>query len=193
MRSAIILTVVGSDRPGLTQAIAEAVSAAEGNWLESHLATLAGKYVGSVLVEVPAAMVQALGESVRQIDAAGLSVSLVSAGEESQFAGETLLLEVVGQDRPGIVRELTRALTALNVNIESFTTNLENSSWSGCSLFRVRAQVALPSGCSDAEVREAIERISSEIMVDFNVSPPVRSDSSNKSSLPQGANPSTGQ
>jgi glycine cleavage system regulatory protein len=59
MRSAVILTVVGSDRPGLTQAIAEAVTAAEGNWLESHLATLAGKYVGSVLVEVPTAMLRA--------------------------------------------------------------------------------------------------------------------------------------
>jgi glycine cleavage system regulatory protein len=180
MRSAVILTVVGSDRPGLTQAIAEAVTAAEGNWLESHLATLAGKYVGSVLVEVPTAMVPALGEGVRQIDAAGLSVSLVSAGEESRFAGETLLLEVVGQDRPGIVRELTRALTALNVNIESFTTNLENSSWSGCSLFRVRAQVALPTGRSADDVREAIERISGEIMVDFTVSPPVRSERSTK-------------
>jgi glycine cleavage system regulatory protein len=172
MHTAVILTVVGSDRPGLTQAIADAVTVAGGNWLESHLAKLAGKYVGSVLVELPANRVQALQEATRQIDASGLSVSIVGAAEESRAAGEIIELEVVGQDRPGIVRELTRGLAALNVNIESFTTSLENSSWSGCALFRVRAQIALPTGCSSDEVRDRLERISGEVMVDFGVSPP---------------------
>ena len=56
MTARVILSVVGSDRPGLTQALADAVMAAGGNWLESHLSRLGGTYVGSVLVALdPAA------------------------------------------------------------------------------------------------------------------------------------------
>jgi glycine cleavage system regulatory protein len=135
------------------------------------LARLAGRYVGSILIELPANRVEALQEASRQIDAAGLNVSIVGAAGQSGAAGEIIELEVVGQDRPGIVRELTGGLAALNVNIESFTTSVENSSWSGCPLFRVHAQIALPNGCSFEEVRDRLERISGEIMVDFNVSP----------------------
>eukprot|EP01041_Mallomonas_annulata_P034880 gene34880-57733_t len=48
----LILSVIGSDRPGLTQALANAVLSAGGNWLESHLSRLGGLYVGSVRVEL---------------------------------------------------------------------------------------------------------------------------------------------
>ena len=37
-----VLSVVGSDRPGLTKALATAVLSAGGNWLESHLSRLGG-------------------------------------------------------------------------------------------------------------------------------------------------------
>ena len=50
--ASVILSVIGSDRPGLTEALAGAVLAAGGNWLESHLSRLGGLYVGSVLVEL---------------------------------------------------------------------------------------------------------------------------------------------
>ena len=49
----LVLSVVGSDRPGLTKALAAAVLSAGGNWLESHLSRLGGLYVGSVLVDLP--------------------------------------------------------------------------------------------------------------------------------------------
>lgn len=172
MTKSIILTVVGSDRPGLTQALADAVFAAGGNWLESHLSRLGGKYVGSVLVEVDEDRCAALEEAVRGVDATGLHVTLVDAGEEKKDVGEALLLEVVGQDRPGIVREISTALADLKVNIEDFGTSTENSSMSGAKLFRVEAKLMLPAGISEDQVRAALERISGEIMVDFNVSRP---------------------
>jgi glycine cleavage system regulatory protein len=169
MSTAVILTVVGSDRPGLTQAIAEAVAAVGGNWLESHLASLAGKYVGSVLVELPSERVSTLEGAVQQIDAEGLRVSLVQAGEESErHCCNAMSLEVVGQDRPGIVRELATALAGLNVNIEEFVSSLERSSWSGSPLFRVKARIVLPLERSSEQIRDALECISGEIMVDLS-------------------------
>lgn len=170
MNKKVILTVVGSDRPGLTRAIADAVYAAGGNWLESHLSRLGGKYVGSVLVELSAERLGELQAAARAIDAVGLHVDIVPAAGEGERNGQSLGIEIVGQDRPGIVREVTTVLAGLEVNIEDFTTAIEDSAWSGAPLFRARAKLLIPAKLSTDQVREALERISGEIMVDFSVS-----------------------
>ena len=169
MNTRVILIVTGSDRPGLTKALADAVHAAGGNWLESHLSRLGGKYVGSVLVELDAAALPDLEARVRSVDANGLRVSVVSADDEPQPGGDALTVELVGQDRPGIVREVTAVLAGLGVNIDSLTTATEHGAWSGEPLFRARAKVTLSPGVDQDEVQAALEGISGEVMVDFTV------------------------
>ena len=170
MTTQVILTVAGSDRPGLTQALAEAVLAVGGNWLESHLATLGGKYVGSVLVDLPEGAQATLEERAREIDAAGLSVTVLDAAPEAETAGRALSLELVGQDRPGIVREVTAVLAAQGVNIDDLDTNVESGAWSGERLFRARARLHIPTGTDPDAVIAALEAISGEIMVDLTFS-----------------------
>ncbi len=170
MKARVILSAAGSDRPGLTQALAQAVLDAGGNWLESHLSRLGGKYVGAVLVELDAGGLPAFEQAICAVDALGLTVSLVPAGEEPSLVGETLRLELVGQDRPGIVREVTGVLAGLGVNIEDFATNTEPTAWSGEPLFRAQARLSIPAGVTSDEVQAALETISGEIMVDFTFS-----------------------
>lgn len=168
MTAHIILTVLGSDRPGLTQSLAEAVLTAGGNWLESHLSRLGGMYVGSVLVEIAEDRVPDLETRVRGVDSSGLKVTIVNAGEEPASGTEGLGIELVGQDRPGIVREVTTVLARIGANIEAFESSQEPGAWSGEPLFRASAQITLPGDISAAQVREALEAISGEIMVDFS-------------------------
>jgi glycine cleavage system regulatory protein len=169
MSARVILVAMGSDRPGLTKALADAVHTAGGNWLESHLSRLGGKYVGSVLVELEAAALPSLESEVRKVDASGLRVSVVPADDEARAGGETLTVEVVGQDRPGIVREVTAVLAALGVNIDSLTTSTEHGAWSGEPLFRLAARVTLPEAVDQDQVQAALEDISGDVMVDFTV------------------------
>src|SRR5215218_2183492 len=122
MNQSVILTVVGSDRPGLTRAIADAVYAAGGNWLESHLSRLGGLYVGSVLVELDPNAEDRLRAAVRQVDARGLEVRIAPAIDASHDGGPAhgpvIHFTLVGQDRPGIVRQVTTVLSGIDVNIE---------------------------------------------------------------------------
>jgi glycine cleavage system regulatory protein len=171
MTSRLILSAIGSDRPGLTQALAEAVLAAGGNWLESHLSRLGGKYVGAVLVEIDGGDLTRFEEAIRSIDATGLHVAMVPAGEEPEGEGHPLALQLVGQDRPGIVREVTSVLAGLGVNIEDFATATENGAWSGERLFRAQAKLKIPGAVTADEVQAALEAISGEIMVDFSFGP----------------------
>ena len=164
----LVLSVVGSDRPGLTKALAAAVFSAGGNWLESHLSRLGGLYVGSVLVELEADGVEALRAAAQAVDAQGLEVRIAPAVDGPGATGEALHISLVGQDRPGIVRQVTAVLSGLEVNIETFDTRISAEPHSGAPLFHMEAQLRLPPRVTAAAVQAALERISAEVMVDFS-------------------------
>ena len=165
----LILSVVGSDRPGLTQALARAVFSAGGNWLESHLSRLGGLYVGSVLIELDADAVETLRAAVAEVDAQGLEVRIAPALEASQVEGDSVGFSVVGGDRPGIVHQVTAVLSDLGANIETFETRLSVEPHSGGPLFHLDARLRLPAGLTADKVQAALEAISGEIMVDVTV------------------------
>lgn len=169
--ASLILSVVGSDRPGLTEALAAAVLSAGGNWLESHLSRLGGLYVGSVLVELEPNRAEALRSAVRAVDAQGLEVRIAPAVDAPATEGDALQFSLVGQDRPGIVHQVTEVLSGLAVNIETFETHISAEPHSGAPLFHMDARLRLPSGLQAAGVQAALEAISAEIMVDISLTP----------------------
>jgi len=172
----LVLSVVGSDRPGLTKALAAAVVSAGGNWLESHLSQLGGLYVGSVLVEQDPDRVDSLRSAIGAVDAHGLEVRIVPAIEAPVTAGVELDFRLVGQDRPGIVNEVTTVLSGLNANIEAFKTWIGAEPHSGAPLFHMEARLRLPPELGAGRVQTALEDISAEIMVDFSLTPVGLSD-----------------
>ncbi|CAN7323793.1 amino acid-binding protein [Phenylobacterium sp. LjRoot225] len=167
----LILSVIGSDRPGLTQALAGAVLSAGGNWLESHLSRLGGLYVGSVLVELETDSVDNLRSAVSEVDAQGLEVRIAPAVEGPGAAGDVVHFSLVGQDRPGIVHQVTAILSGLDANIEAFDTHISVEPHSGAPLFHMDARLRLPPTLQAEGVQAALEEISAEIMVDISLSP----------------------
>lgn len=163
----LILMAVGDDRPGLTRSLADAIVEAGGNWLESHFARLGGKFVGSVLVELPDDRVSQLESAVSAIDAAGFHVTLTPSLDQPLAEGAELSFELVGRDRPGIVQEVSAALAKLEVNIVELESSVEAGAMSGEKLFRARARVQLPDRVTLESLQAELERISGEIMVDF--------------------------
>ena len=166
-----VLSVVGSDRPGLTKALAAAVLAAGGNWQESRLSLLGGLYVGSVLVELQSDGVDALRAAVRDVDAHGLEVRIAPALDAPGAGGELLHFSVVGQDRPGIVNQVTAVLSGLGANIETFRSWINAEPHSGAPLFNMEAALRIPPELAIGKVQAALEAISAEIMVDISLSP----------------------
>lgn len=164
-----VLSVVGSDRPGLTQALAAAVLSAGGNWLESHLSRLGGLYVGSVLVALEAEGVDGLRSAVRAVDAHGLDVRIAPAIEAPGADGEALQFVLVGQDRPGIVNQVTAVMSGLGANIETFRTWISAEPHSGVPLFNIEARLRLPPKLQVSRVQAGLEEISAEIMVDISL------------------------
>src|SRR2546423_4505446 len=105
----LVLTLLGPDRPGLVEAVADVIAAHGGNWLESRMAHLAGKFAGVLRAEVPADRTRAVVEALARLEERGLKVvAEVAAGPVAAGDRRPMELELVGLDRPGIVREISQ-------------------------------------------------------------------------------------
>src|SRR5580698_6676556 len=106
MQIPLVMTIIGPDRTGLVESIARLVAEHGGNWLESRMCRLGGEFAGILRVHIPAANRATLEIALNRLENLTVVVHLdkpPAAREKQHFA----LLEVIGQDRPGIVREIT--------------------------------------------------------------------------------------
>lgn len=165
--SKAVLTCIGQDRPGLVNAIAQTIAATGGNWLESRLEHLAGQFAGIVLIRIAPEQMQPLTAALQSLP--GLSVTIAPGSAAPAPPFEPLTLELVGQDRPGIVRDVTQALTKLGVNIEEFSSAIESAPFTGEDMFHATLTLGLPAHVPSEQVRAVLERLADEIMVDLTV------------------------
>ena len=164
-----VLTVIGEDRPGLVELLARAVSEQGGNWLESRMSHLGGKFAGILRVSVPEEKASALLAALRGLDEEGLRVVAEQSDEAAEGGGQPVQLDLVGADRVGIVRDVTAVLTRLQVNVEEFTTECKPAPMSGQMLFTATAQLRLPPGTSEDDLREQLEQLAQDLVVDITL------------------------
>ncbi len=167
----LVLTVIGDDRPGLVDALASRVAAHGGNWDRSNLARLAGKFAGIVVVTVPDEHVDELTAGLESLVTQGvLDVRVTIAGGHGPDAStEFVTLHLIGQDRPGIVKEIAAALAARDVSIDELETSTGSAPMSGEQLFEATASLRLPATVSTDELRSILEDIANELMVDLDL------------------------
>jgi glycine cleavage system regulatory protein len=79
------------------------------------------------------------------------------------------VLEIVGQDRPGIVRELSHAIASYGVNVEELHTECASAAMSGETLFKARAKLSIPDSCDIGELRKKLEKIAGDLIVDISL------------------------
>ena len=175
MLSTLVMTIIGPDRPGLVELIASRVAGQGGNWLESRMCRLGGQFAGIVRVEVSPAKAEALLASLRTLESDGLRTVLQSEAAVTTGPDATRLatLELVGQDQPGILHQISRVLAAHRVNVEELSSERVNAPMDGTMLFQARAVVQLPPDVSLAKLRKEIEKIAGDLMVDFVFRPAV--------------------
>lgn len=170
MMTSLVLTFIGRDKPGLVNAISHKVAASGGTWLESRLARLAGEFAGILLIGVPETNVATFSAALRDLETSGLRVTVAPSSMTAETARERIVeLSLLGQERPGIVRDVTHALTRLGVNIEEFSSGVEAAPFSGTEMFRASARLRIPDALASEDLRKTLERLAGEMMVDLAV------------------------
>lgn len=164
-----MLTVVGADRAGLVAAIADVVSDHGGNWETSQLAELAGTFAGVIEISVAPERADDLIAALRGLDGLLTVAAHPGAAEAASAPLRELNLTILGNDRPGIVREISTALGQHGVSIDRLTTAVRDAAMYGGRLFEASVVAHVPDGVDPDAVQDTLERIAAEIQVDLTV------------------------
>lgn len=165
----LVLTIISDDRPGLVESLAQTVAKHSGNWLESRMSLLAGKFAGILRLSVPKKDAQQLIDALKGLSNE-LNLVVERAGVKNIEANfQAVDLNLVGNDRPGIVSEISSALARLSVNVEELNTECVSSPMSSDALFKASATLNVPAGLDLEKLQSELEQLSDDLIVEIQL------------------------
>ena len=175
MSQPMVFTFVGADQPGLLEKLSQTVAAHGGNWLESRMSELAGQFAGIVKVEVQPQNLQALRAALLGLSAQQLSVVVADARSEVSKADfRQLRLRILGNDRPGIVREVSHALASRRISVSAMDTDIRSAPMSGDLLIEASAQIQVPQSLDLDELNTQLDAIADALTVQIDLEESLR-------------------
>lgn len=166
MNTSIVLTIIADDHPGIVKTVSKVLYRHGGDWTESSMASLAGQFAGILLASVKTENTEACVRDLRGLESEGLHV-IAQIGAAAAPAGEKreYVLDLVGNDRKGIVHDITSVLSAFEVNVQHLETVVESMPMGGGEVFRAKARLVVPETADIDALEAGLEEIANELMV----------------------------
>ena len=168
MNTPVVLTIIAKDQPGIVNAVSKILYKHGGGWTQSSMSSLAGQFAGILLASVPTRLADTCVQELQQLKAQGMTViaHISDAPAQTQSCRE-YTLDLVGNDRKGIVHDITTILAKHNINVQSLETVTESASMGGAELFRAKAELLVPADADIDALEDELEEIANELMVDI--------------------------
>jgi glycine cleavage system regulatory protein len=168
MNTSIVLTVIADDQPGVIQAVSSVLKNHGGSWTQSSMSSLAGQFAGILLASVPSDKTDACLAELHGLESRGMHIiAHASGGETATGKTHEYELELVGNDRPGIVHDITTVLANHKVNVHNLETTVESASMGGGELFKATAQLVVPESADIDALESELEDMANDLMVDI--------------------------
>jgi glycine cleavage system regulatory protein len=165
----VLISFFCDDRPGVIEEISRLIESHGGNWLDSQLARLGGRFAGILLVQVPDVQQEALAAALAGLGQKGITASLTGGGEAPPPSAASRRITLLGPDRPGIVHELTRAMHAAGFNVLALATSVESAPMSGEPLFRAEARIELGEGSRLDELEWQLDAMAEAMTLEIDI------------------------
>jgi len=170
VNASCIVTFIADDRPGLVEQLSGVIRDNGGNWLESRLSQLGGKFAGLILVSLPMDNRAALEDALRALEPGGLSVSVTSSAEFAPpSTGSAISLSVLGPDRPGIVREISRVLARQGINVTKLDTSVTPAPMSAEMIFNANISAWIPDETDLEDLRNTLDAVADDMTLDIDL------------------------
>ena len=168
MHTSIVLTVIAEDQPGIIKTVSTVLAKHGGNWTQSSMSSLAGQFAGILLVSIPEKNTENCLSELHGLESDGLRiithVCTEAAGAQKT---STYVLDLVGNDRPGIVHEITTLLAKHSISVHEFETRVEGASMGGGELFKATAQLLIPETADVDLLETELEALANDLMVNI--------------------------
>ncbi|MFT6154569.1 MAG: glycine cleavage system regulatory protein [Bermanella sp.] len=163
----LIISIMADDRPGLVETLSLIVRDHEGSWLESRMSHLAGKFAGIVQVQVSNDKKETLTNALLALKHEKWVVTVEDSVPVPQGNQPCAKLNIVGNDRPGIIKDMSQVMAKLGVNVLELNTQFESAAMSAEALFKAQADIQTPQSLDLDDLRDALENISNDLMVEL--------------------------
>lgn len=166
--ASLVVSIMGPDRHGIVSLLSDRAQRFGANWAASRMTRLAGEFAGMVHFEVPSENADALATALRGLESSGLQVVIArSDGTRVPASLRGVELELVGEDRVGIVSSLTKMLAERSISIENIHTEIIRSGVSGKRTFKIGAHLLVPASLSIDELQRELGTLAREMMLDI--------------------------
>ncbi len=162
-----ILTFIGDDQPGFVQSIAEVISDWEGNWLESRMSQLEGKFAGLARIGVSVENTEPLKLALYNLSENKFTLGIEDVNESVTGELQKYQLSILGHDRPGIVHEVTRTLAKHNINLLEMSSNIIAAAMTGIPMFSADVTVEVDSQADIEAIDNQLADIATELGLDI--------------------------
>ena len=169
MTTHLVLTVIADDKPGLVESLSQIIASNSGNWLESSMSQLAGKFAGILRVSVDDDRAENL---IEELNGLSSEIKLIiekaiykSAGQQSRMYE----LSLVGNDRPGIIKEISAVVSELGINVERLNTECTPAPMSSDALFKAKATLEVPENVALEQLQNKLEQLADDLIVEIEV------------------------
>ncbi|MEZ5573300.1 MAG: ACT domain-containing protein [Halioglobus sp.] len=175
MQTSYIVTFIGDDRPGLVEQLSSVIEKNQGNWHESRLSQLGGKFAGLILVSLPLDGGPSLESDLSDLAASGISVRVTPTAEvtSTQRAtpapGRDITLTVIGPDRRGIVREISRALAQRQINVLEMDSEVRSAPMSAELIFSARIEARTPESTNIDDLWDTLDEIANSMTLEIDL------------------------
>ncbi len=165
-----VMTIKGQDQSGILEKLTKLIDDNQGNWLDAHIAQLAGKVAGLVIVDIPEDNSQFFEQSAREFPLADVRLELSKVANKDKHDHVVTRIGLISNDRPGIVRDITQHLSSLGVHINKLHSDCYPAPMAGHNIFAMQAEIELPEDCSEERLRNSLEGIADDLLVEFTLS-----------------------
>jgi glycine cleavage system regulatory protein len=134
------------------------------------MSQLAGKFAGILKVSVAEENSDGLVKALQAMPN-GLKLMVEYAASPATVgAPVTVEISLVANDRPGIIKEISAALAALRINVESLTTTCAPAPMMGAELFNAKAILNIPPTLALDHLKQELEKLADDMIVDIAIS-----------------------
>lgn len=170
MANSYLVTFIGDDRPGLVEQLSRVIENNGGNWHESRLSQLGGKFAGLIRVSLPADQGQTLETDLSALATSGLSVRVTPSKEKRpSVPGRNITLTVLGPDRPGIVREISRALARREINVLEMHSQVISAPMSAEMIFSAHIDAWIPETTDTDDLADTLDEIANQMTLEIDL------------------------
>ena len=163
----LIISAVGSDRPGIVSEISNIITSHGGNIEESRMSRLGSDFGIIMLVSVAPDWVESMEVTLQSIN----ELTIISKHTKIQesLEGIQYQIDLSGADNEGIVKVLSKYLAEKSINILDIQTHISNAPITGTPLFNLKTITTIPENLNIIDIQSDLKQISKKLGVEITI------------------------